>query len=185
MVQAGLAAPYGQYGQGGDAATLALAAAAAAGGGVPNGAGSVMGLPAGIKMEKDEVSGVATTVSSGGLTMPSSTTAVTSSMATMATSATMAAAAAAALDTLSPILVNGVDQTSVTAVIIQLIQLIIHSIQFHYFNPLDVIPEFRNYLKKFHYEFTELMPFERVVKKSIFSSAGFDSGIPELFKKKI
>lgn len=109
MVQAGLAAPYGQYGQGGDAAALALAAA----GGVPAGAGSVLGLPAGIKMEKDEVSGVATTASSGGVTLPSSTTAVTSSLAS---TATMAAAAAAALDTLSPILVNGVDQSSVTAV---------------------------------------------------------------------
>jgi len=118
MVQAGLAAPYGQYGQGGDAAALALAAA----GGVPAGAGSVLGLPAGIKMEKDEVSGgvstAAAAASSGGVTLPSSaTTAVTSSqLASTATMATMAAAAAA-LDTLSPILVNGVDQSSVTAVI--------------------------------------------------------------------
>ena len=116
MVQAGLAAPYGQYGQGGDAAALALAAA----GGVPAGAGSVLGLPAGIKMEKDEVSGggvstAAAAASSGGVTLPSSaTTAVTSSQ--LASTATMAAAAAA-LDTLSPILVNGVDQSSVTAVI--------------------------------------------------------------------
>jgi hypothetical protein len=125
MVQAGLAPPYAQYGQNGDAAALAAAAAAAAAGvtAVPTGVGSasVLGLPGAMKLDKDEntpgmTSGLV--VSSGVCGAATSSTAVTTSAASQLSqlNSSSAAAAAAALDSLSPILVggvNGVDQSSV------------------------------------------------------------------------
>jgi len=127
MVQAGLAPPYAQYGQNGDAAALAAAAAAAAAGvtAVPTGVGSasVLGLPGAMKLDKDEntpgmTSGLV--VSSGVCGAATSSTAVTTSAASQLSqlNSSSAAAAAAALDSLSPILVggvNGVDQSSVAA----------------------------------------------------------------------
>ena len=122
MVQAGLAPPYAQYGQNGDAAALAAAAAAAGVTAVPTGVGSasVLGLPAGMKLDKDEntpgmTSGLV--VSSGVCGAATSSTVTTSAASQLSQlNSSSAAAAAAALDSLSPILVggvNGVDQSSV------------------------------------------------------------------------
>ena len=116
MVQAGLAPPYGtQYGQNGDAAALAAAAAAAAAG-VPAGVNpaSVLGLPAGMKLDKDDAaSALASAVSSGVCGAATSSTVVTTSAASQMSqlSSASASAAAAALDSLSPIL--SLDQSSV------------------------------------------------------------------------
>ena len=125
MVQAGLAPPYAQYGQGGgDAAALAqaaaAAAAAAAAGAVPT-SGPNNGGGQGIKLEKDDPNCSAGSMAMTMASTSSCTSTATSTQSSVGSCSQQQAAVAAALDSLSAggaaaaaaaALVGGIDQSS-------------------------------------------------------------------------